>query len=948
MPMMEVVPRLQSWENRLHQWEQKKPGRKNKAYWIIYTLCFVAISSLALIAYPTTGNSLAWGVDGLEQYYPFFVYVGQWVRGVVGGIFSGQGLQFPLWDMSLGYGSDIPSVLDVIYNPFYLISALCPERYSEYFFQFLVVFRMYLAGAAFSLLARYRGNGRFATLCGALIYALCGTALAALLWPDGVNPMILFPLLLVGVEKIFNYQKPYLFIFSIVFFFVMSYYFGYMACLLLLLYCGLRVFVVERRRGNTVTAKLFFTWAGKFLGYLVIGVLVAAVALVPSIMSLFSLDRVAHGDVGVPIAYSLSFYQRVFAGFLGVSSVGSDCFIGFGGIALLSCFLLFAQKRNKNLKVIFVALTIILLVPFLGSVFNGFNYATNRWVWAYALCVSYIVVKMVPLFAQLSRKEFRVLCVCAAVYALALFVFTGARMEWSMAALAVMLVALMFVGWQNMNSLAWRFGFLVCLAACVICNAFYFSSPDEGGWARSSPAIGSMYAKLTQDTPNRLVAELDDESLWRYDADPTVGSRPRNSSPVLNVSGFDFYNSVYNNDIDRFHTEMGVANTHVNFSYTNLGGRPLLDVINGVKYYVIPERSSEKPPYNYADPSKIVSRATISEVPYAVYEGTRVLPLGFTYSKYIPRSVYDAYTPAQKQESLLQGVVLEDSSLPVASVDLESKNVPYTVQSTDGLTFEDGRVAVTRRNASMVLQVEGEKDAETYVYFNNLDFDASSPSETISEKKRQDYPWYKKLNLLKKDSEWIAPVDYVIAVQSDHAAGYRSLNNFVSSDHLYGGKHTWLSNLGYSAEPQHTITLTFSQVGEYTFNNLDVVCQPMKNFNSQVDALNEAVMKDIDVGTNQITGSIDLPKKKALYLSIPYSAGWTAYVDGQATPIKKANTAFMALELEAGHHDIKLTYTTPGLVVGEALSCIGLGLCVLVVIRNVALDKKKRRIRHGA
>ncbi|MEG0072400.1 MAG: YfhO family protein [Raoultibacter sp.] len=943
-----IVPRLKSWEDRLRRWEGQKAGRDKKVFWIIYTLCFVIISFCSLGAYPFNGASLAWDVDGLEQYYPFFIYVGQWVRGVVGGFLTGQGLQFPLWDMSLGYGSDIPSVLDVIYNPFYLISAVCPERYSEYFFQFLVVLRMYLAGVAFSLLARYRGNGRFATLCGALVYSLCGTALAALLWPDGINPMILFPLLLLGVEKIFNHEKPYLFIFSIVFFFVTSYYFAYMACLLLLLYCGFRVFVIERRRGNRVTVKLFITWAARFLAYLVVGILVACVVLVPSLTALFSLDRVSHGDVAVPLLYPFGFYQKAMAGFLGASSVGSDCFIGFGGIALLSCFLLFIKKRNRNLKIIFLALTVILLVPFLGSVFNGFNYATNRWVWAYALCVSYIVVKMVPLLSQLDRRELKSLCLCAVAYALVLFTFAGARSEWSVAAIAFMFASLVFLGWQGRDVGLWRVGFLTCIAACIICNAFYFTSPDEFGWARSSPKLGSMYAKLTQDTPNRLVADIDDTSVWRYDVDPTTGSRPRNSSAVLGINGFDFYNSVYENDIDRFHTEMGVANTHTNFSYANLGGRPLLEVINGVKYYVIPDRASEKAPYNYSDRLKIVAQKTIDEVPYAVYEGSHVLPLGFTYAGYIPRSVYETYTPAQKQESLLQGVVLEDSSLPKASVDLDSFTVPYTVAATDGLSFEEGKITAMRPNATLTLQVEGAKEAETYLAFNDLSYRGMSPSESMLEKKRNELSWYENMLLMKKDIEWSEPVEYNISMQADEGAGRRVTTNFISSLHLYGGKSTWLSNLGYSSKPQSTITMTFSQAGEYRFKGIDVVCQPMHAFNDRVDALGESVMENIEVGTNQITGSIDLQEKKALYLSIPYSSGWTAYLDGQQVPIKKANTAFMALELEAGHHDIKLVYMTPGLVVGEALSCVGVGLCVIIVIGNAVRDRKKRRIPNGA
>ncbi|MEG2533819.1 MAG: YfhO family protein, partial [Gordonibacter sp.] len=72
-----------------------------------------------------------------------------------------------------------------------------------------------------------------------------------------------------------------------------------------------------------------------------------------------------------------------------------------------------------------------------------------------------------------------------------------------------------------------------------------------------------------------------------------------------------------------------------------------------------------------------------------------------------------------------------------------------------------------------------------------------------------------------------------------------------------------------------------------------------------------------------------------------YSEGWKAVVDGEEVPIKRANTAFMALELGAGSHDIKLTYMTPGLLQGIALSAAG-----LVAFAGVAALCETRRRRN--
>ena len=62
--------------------------------------------------------------------------------------------------------------------------------------------------------------------------------------------------------------------------------------------------------------------------------------------------------------------------------------------------------------------------------------------------------------------------------------------------------------------------------------------------------------------------------------------------------------------------------------------------------------------------------------------------------------------------------------------------------------------------------------------------------------------------------------------------------------------------------------------------------------------------------------------------------GFTAYVDGKETKLQKANTMFMALELEPGSHEIRLTYCTPYLKAGMLLSVLGLVIYVMLVFRK--------------
>ena len=135
--------------------------------------------------------------------------------------------------------------------------------------------------------------------------------------------------------------------------------------------------------------------------------------------------------------------------------------------------------------------------------------------------------------------------------------------------------------------------------------------------------------------------------------------------------------------------------------------------------------------------------------------------------------------------------------------------------------------------------------------------------------------------------------------------------------------------------------LTFENTGVYSFDSLKVYSQPMTGIDRQTRKLKEEVLTDIKTQNNEISGKVSLSDRKALVFSIPYSEGWTAYVDGEKTEIQEANTMYMALELPKGEHEIRLVYNTPYLKTGLCLTCIGV-LCYIVL---VLINRKKKRFQ---
>lgn len=78
-----------------------------------------------------------------------------------------------------------------------------------------------------------------------------------------------------------------------------------------------------------------------------------------------------------------------------------------------------------------------------------------------------------------------------------------------------------------------------------------------------------------------------------------------------------------------------------------------------------------------------------------------------------------------------------------------------------------------------------------------------------------------------------------------------------------------------------SVTVTFQKIGVYSYDDIQIVCQPMDGYTDEINALKENVLTDVELGNNKVTGQITLDRNKYLCLTIPYSKGWKVYVDGE-------------------------------------------------------------------
>ena len=221
---------------------------------------------------------------------------------------------------------------------------------------------------------------------------------------------------------------------------------------------------------------------------------------------------------------------------------------------------------------------------------------------------------------------------------------------------------------------------------------------------------------------------------------------------------------------------------------------------------------------------------------------------------------------------------------------------------------------------------------EAYLLLKNVHYDGITKSERYSEAELEAMSSEEKQSLKQADQYLEALSDSLLKVSYGSIHKYANVRN--AKDNYYCGRHDFLLNLGENRTEDGKITITLEKPGRYTFDNLSIVTQPLDGIDTFVKARRENVLENAAVDGNYIVGDIELDEQKLLCISVPYSKGWTAYVDGEETEIQKVNTAFMGFELEAGHHDIKMVYRTPFLEHGILLSVIGCSIFLFLIIRD--------------
>lgn len=939
-------------ENSHKKQKTKKQKQWKKGYFLVYTVLFAVVSFLVFLWYFLDGRTFIWESDGWTQHYKALIYYARYLRSIVYGIFVQHRLILPEWDFSIGEGSDILGALHyyVIGDPFAVLSVFVPARFMYLYYDFMILLRLYFAGVAFSCLCFGTGqkNG-CAVLAGSITYVFCYWAIFnAARHPYFLNPMVYLPMMILGIEKVLRKEKPHLFIVTVFLSAVSNFYFFYMIVLLTVIYAAVRLLAFCRLKNWKDGLFMLF----RFGAASILGVMMAAAIFLP-MTYVFLHDARMSARNAVPVLYPVSYYAKLFSGFINVGHPYWMC-MGYAAPVLPAVILLFLRKKNMLLKVFFALCIMISAIPFLGHAFNGFSYVANRWCWAFALVSAYILTAMWPYFMQLTKKEGLFLAAGIILYSLICLLFWQNRtgsMYTELLIASLFLMAILFIrNGSNTRQRYWKsFVALFLVIVSVVNISFWKNSANGENYALHCKKAENLFPQLMQNETKDIQNTADFEgtdAFYRYSGD----SLSINAGILAGISSTQYYWTLSNPYVFKARSALGLREVSA-YRYSGYDDRTALTALAAVRYYVLPSDGQLHLPYGFTktEPAKPVSRQQEAAVvssgmpdgqaadtgrishKYAVYHNSYALPLAYTYDYYLSAGSWKKLSDIEKQEAMLQRLVLEKDNyrgpLQETAPALTCKKVKYEVKcNNENVLLHGKNFTVKKPHSTITLKFKGMPKSETYLSIHGMYFKGTKAEDLTND----------------TDKILEEPAQACLSMRS--SAGIKKKLLYYTENHrAYDNRHDFSVNFCYTEDAVTSVRIAFSKAGTYSFDSLDVTCQPMKQYTAEIEKRREMTLQNITVGNNEVNGTIFLARPKLLCLAIPFSAGWRAYVDGRETKLYQANIMYMALDVGKGRHSIKLEYHTPLLKEGICISVFAFLLFLALSIygnRKYILEKE--------
>lgn len=902
---------------------QKKPVHFQT--FLYYSILFLIVAAFIFTPFFIEGKTFIWEGDGFHQHYPFFREYLTILRQ-----FFETG-EWQNWDWNIGVGADtlIHYGYYVVGDPFVYIGLLFPEGSEELAFHIAMLVRIWCVGASFLLYARKMKFSHQSALATSLMYAFSHYVIYNVVrHPFFIHPLIFFPLLALGIEKIFNKESGVFFVLVIAASAMSNFYFFYMLTWMIFLYALIRyIFGFKEKSWSN-----FFKWFAYFLVLYLIGLLIASVIFVPLVYGFLNASRSPNFPPVSLFIYPLHYYGLLFIN----SITPGTIFWTVGGLSVVSVLslpFLFNRRDNKpGLVWVLVILSIMLLFPFFGSLMNGLSGPYNRFTFVFPFYLAIALAYLIDHSQDLRRNDlvwtrrlmvaFTILYVAASFVEgidMVIFYMTPVVIGW------LMYILLSKRAKNEINPLPFNRWITVLIALNVTINALNFYLP-YGKHAMSETedygTIDETHAKVFAG----LEKELPDDEWYRVGVS-SKDNHVRNQYPYIDTPGTTSYASLSNGAIADFSRLIESSAYQIIQPLRNgVDDRRVVNQALGIRYILTDEENA-----NYLPPGYTINTELSDEqAGMIVAETDHEAPFAYLETDSIALSEVEDLHPVQRESLLAQAVILDEKTdlqvsgteIPEITTHEGEWHFKEAIAGPESFSLNESvELTASEDDAQMTLTFENPEDLvdqEVFIYFEGIEFDPpASP-------------------LLAQDStQFRLRVMYNNQEKSVLQSDRYSFSSYFKRDNM-------LIHLNEVTEAEETLTVQFDDAGHYSFEKISVVSRPSneEEMATAAEEKNNQAFEIQNFSNERIEGAINADGSGMLVTHIPYTRGWQAYVNGQEVDTEKVNAGFIGVPLTAGEHEITFVYQTPYIKAGLMLTLVGLGgLSAYIVFYNKRRDE---------
>ena len=953
--------------NRKNWWKSNLPT---------YLIMFLIVVGTILLPYWFTDTSLIWQADGLSQHLPALIH---WQKDLHHLLATGD---WPSqWNFQIGLGSDYYQTFAyyTLGDIFSYGAAFISSKHVVSYYSIMIVVRLFCAGLAFLVAVRHFTKywQPVINTIASLVYLFSGyLALSMFSHPYFINPLIIFPLLIVAIDNLIDVQKPKWLpaVLMISWTLWNNYYFAFMMAIGATIFFGLRISLNHSWRNGKMWLRA--------LSSTVVGFLLPMLIFLPSIIgtldSARSQYRFANGLTLYPLNYYLSLPGNL------ISNAQSPNFWLTGGFSVIGIIaILYILRRYKTyplLSWVFGMAGLFLLFPAGAALMNGGSSPSNRWIFMLGLPLALSVVLLLNHLTELRQQDFYWMTGVGVIIFISMLFTNNFDLHANFA-------NMLFIGVLTIFCLYWAISHkvgLYALLGVVALNAILIMQQNhmtDLNPEKSALLSNKNVQKLVDQQANYFDENIDADlakargeantpvpsTLYRSYIDTQLGSDSEiDPAPATNLAlnshahNAESYWSYQNGAVNQLMKRLALPQTNNNDITSNLDRRNVLSNVLGIKYWYANPQSGSPASYQKLTPPITINRQTVTQ-------SDSVYPLAYLPKYVVSEKTFNHADTTNREAYLADSVVTNAVTEHTSKQQFERTVTTTSIRSnlqeryTDKVHFnytpsresdEQGiylKPDATLDNHELHLEITNLhfKPAnfnQRAKYATNSYRDAKieqnnnprNPLDYRSNDRAFNWNWRRKhLDTIGKNvSGYTFTTSYAGNNQTFVQTGQKNLS-------FYNPKQNITLNLGTATDVKNTAYLpfTFSQPGQYTFDvkvKAIPTGQPFKKVSQQ--AQKQAV--PLNIQKDQISGQVTGSKNQILATTIPYSKGWHS----TNNQVIKINEGFVGIKLHTGKNDILLNYQTPGLKLGQYLSLLGL---VLLLIFGLVTLINKKAISHA-